>query len=177
MYFHATFPPCFSRRNYRTSELCPEPAACRLRCLRNLALIVHQVRAGTLCLREGTTRVEGGAVDAARTSMSLSAAPSVDVPSGVQAGHRGEAAGRGGWWQGWRARFGLAEVVGTVAAIAGFAVGYLAVGSLLAGAGLATVCEAIGFYGCIGAKTAIAACRATAHLAGWRRLAAGIWHA
>jgi ornithine decarboxylase len=128
-------------------------------------------------------------VDAARTSMSLSAAvaaggtdsiptlPSVDVPSGVQAGHRGEAAGRGGWWQGWRARFGLAEVVGTVAAIAGFAVGYLTVGSLLAGAGLATVCEAIGFYGCIGAKTAIAACRATAHLAGWRRLAAGIWHA
>src|ERR1700758_2879434 len=115
MYSHATLATCCCRRNYRTSELRPEPAACRLRCLRNLALIVHQVRAGTLCLREGTTRVEGGAVDAARTSMSLSAAvaaggtdsiptlPSVDVPSGVQAGHRGEAAGRVLWWQGWRA--------------------------------------------------------------------------
>jgi hypothetical protein len=37
--------------------------------------------------------------------------------------------------------------------------------------------RAIGFYGCIGAKTAAAASRATAHLGGWRRLAAGSWHA
>ncbi len=34
-----------------------------------------------------------------------------------------------------------------------------------------------GFYGCIGTKAALAARRATAHLAGWRRLAAGAWHA
>jgi hypothetical protein len=52
-----------------------------------------------------------------------------------------------GWWRAWRARFGLAELVGTAAAIAGFAVGYLAAGSLLAAAGLATVCGTIGFYG------------------------------
>ena len=82
-----------------------------------------------------------------------------------------------GWWQAWRARFGLAEVCGTGAAMAGFAVGYLQAGSLLAAAGLATLCEAIGFYGCIGARTAAAASRATAHLGGWRRLAAGSWHA
>jgi hypothetical protein len=49
--------------------------------------------------------------------------------------------------------------------------------SLLAAAGLATLCEAIGFCGCIGAKTAAAANRATAHLGGWRRLGAGTWHA
>lgn len=61
--------------------------------------------------------------------------------------------------------------------MAGFAVGYLQPGSLLAAAELATLCEVIGFYGCIGAKTAAAASRATAHLGGWRRLAAGAWHA
>ncbi|WP_187365584.1 hypothetical protein [Trebonia kvetii] len=66
---------------------------------------------------------------------------------------------------------------GTVAAAAGFAFGYLAAGSLLAAAGLATLCEAIGFYGCVGAKTAAAARRATAHLSGWRRMGAGTWHA
>ena len=82
-----------------------------------------------------------------------------------------------GWWRTWRDRFGLAEVCGTLAALAGFATGYLAAGSLLAAAGLATACEAIGFYGCIGAKTAAAAHRATAHLGGWRKLAAGAWHA
>jgi hypothetical protein len=88
------------------------------------------------------------------------------------------AAGRSpGWWRAWRARFGLAEVCGTLAAVAGFAVGYLSFGSLLAAAGLATICEVVGFYGCIGAKTVAAACRATAHLGGWRRLAAGAWHA
>jgi hypothetical protein len=80
-------------------------------------------------------------------------------------------------WLAWRGRFGLAEVCGTVAAVGGFAVGYLTVRSLLAAAGVATVCEAFGFYGCIGARTVAAAARATAHLGGWRRLAAGAWHA
>jgi ornithine decarboxylase len=82
-----------------------------------------------------------------------------------------------GWWRAWRARFGLAEVCGTVLAAAGFAAGYLQAGSLLAAAGLAAIGEAIGFYSCLGAKTAVAASRATAHLTGWRRLAAGAWHA
>ena len=85
-------------------------------------------------------------------------------------------AGRG-WWRAWRARFGLAEVCGTLAAVTGFAVGYLGLGSLLAAAGLATVCEVIGFYGCVGAKTSVDARRVTAHLSGFRRLAAGAWHA
>jgi ornithine decarboxylase len=107
--------------------------------------------------------------------------PAGDVSSGtgcLRAAGRGRARAKAaGWWRAWRARFGLAEVCGTVAAIAGFAAGYLAAGSLLAAAGLATLCEAIGFYGCIGVKTGGAAGRATAHLAGWRRLAAGTWHA
>ena len=60
--------------------------------------------------------------------------------------------------------------------MSGFA-GYLPSGSLLTAAGLATLGEFIGFYGCIGIKAALAAWRATAHLAGWRRLAAGAWHA
>lgn len=80
-------------------------------------------------------------------------------------------------WRSWRARFGLAEVYGTIGAVAGFAAGYLPGGSLLTAAGLATLCEIIGFYGCVGVKAAVAACRATAQLAGWRRLAAGAWHA
>jgi hypothetical protein len=84
---------------------------------------------------------------------------------------------RGGWWRAWRARFGLAEVCGTAAAAAGFAFGYLGAGSLLAAAGLATLCEAVGFYLCVGAKTAADARRATAHLSGPRRLTAGMWHA
>ena len=82
-----------------------------------------------------------------------------------------------GWWRAWRDRFGLAEVCGTMAAAAGFAAGYAQARSLLAAAALATVCEGIGFYGCIAAKTGAAARRATAHLDGWRRLAAGAWHA
>ena len=82
-----------------------------------------------------------------------------------------------GWWRAWRDRFGLAEVCGTLAAAAGFAAGYAQAGSLLAAAALATICEAVGFYGCIGAKTVAAARRATTHLGGWRRLAAGAWHA
>ena len=88
------------------------------------------------------------------------------------------AAGRSArWWRAWRDRFGLAEVCGTLAAVAGFAAGYAQAGSLLAAAVLATVCEAIGFYGCIAAKTVTSARRATTHLGGWRRLAAGAWHA
>ena len=83
----------------------------------------------------------------------------------------------GGWWRAWRARFGLAEVCGTICAAVGFTAGYLPGGSLLTAAGLATICEVIGFYGCIGAKAAITSYRATAHLAGWHRLAAGAWHA
>jgi hypothetical protein len=90
---------------------------------------------------------------------------------------RGTVARTRRWWRAWRARFGLAEVCGTVAAAAGFAAGYLPGGSLLAAAGLATLGEFIGFYGCVGAKAALAACRATAHLAGARRMAAGVWHA
>jgi hypothetical protein len=109
----------------------------------------------------------------------------VDAPGRPETGRPGTSAGAGearpagptGWWQAWRARFGLAEVCGTLTALAGFAAGYLQTGSLLAAAGLATACESIGFYGCIGAKTAAAARRATAHLGGWRRLAAGAWHA
>jgi hypothetical protein len=55
----------------------------------------------------------------------------------------------------------VAEVCGTVAAVAGFVAGYLPGRSLLAAAGLATLGEFIGFYGCVGAKTALAARRAT----------------
>ncbi len=107
------------------------------------------------------------------------AAGSILPVQALPAGDAGVGAGypRAGWWRAWRARFGLAEVCGTLAAIGGFAAGYLAAGSLLAAAGLATLCEAIGFYGCVGVKTAAAASQATAHLAGFRRLAAGTWHA
>jgi ornithine decarboxylase len=107
--------------------------------------------------------------------------PAGDVPGDAvclrTAGRGNARAQSAGWWRAWRARFGLAEMCGTLTAVAGFAAGYLAAGSLLAAAGLATLCEAFGFYGCVGAKTAAAASRATAHLAGWRRLAAGTWHA
>jgi hypothetical protein len=81
------------------------------------------------------------------------------------------------WWRSWRARFGLAEVCGTICAVAGFAAGYLPGRSLLAAAGLATLGELVGFYGCVATKTALAACRATAHLAGWHRLGSAAWHA
>ena len=53
-------------------------------------------------------------------------------------------------------RFRLAEGCGTLAAIGGFAAGYLAAGSLLAAAWPATLCEVIGFYGCVGVRTAAA---------------------
>ena len=82
-----------------------------------------------------------------------------------------------GKWQAWRDRFGLAEVCGTAGAVTGFATGYLSGASLLAAAGLASIGEVIGFYGWIGIKTLLAACRATNHLAGSRRLAAAVWHA
>jgi len=81
------------------------------------------------------------------------------------------------WWRAWRARFGLAEACGSVGAAAGFAAGYRAAGSLVAAAGLATIGEFTGFHGCVGTRTVVAACRATTHLAGWDRLAAGAWHA
>ena len=90
---------------------------------------------------------------------------------------RDEPQAAGGWWRAWRARFGLAEVCGTIAAVVGFTAGYLPGRSLLTAAGAATICEVIGFYCCIGGKAAVAAYQVTAHLAGWRRLAAGAWHA
>jgi hypothetical protein len=81
------------------------------------------------------------------------------------------------WWRAWRARFGLAEACGSVGAAAGFAAGYRAAGSLVTAAGLATIGEFTGFYGCVGTRTVVATCRATTHLAGRGRLAAGAWHA
>ena len=105
----------------------------------------------------------GGAAVTAGSAEAVMASPVPDPPAG--------------WWRAWRDRFGLAEVCGTLAAAAGFAAGYAQVGSLLAAAALATICEAIGFYGCIAVKTGAAARRATVHLGGWRRLAAGAWHA
>src|SRR5215472_351118 len=108
---------------------------------------------------------------AAVTAGDPDALPAADRPAGRPAGRLA------GWWRAWRDRFGLAEVCGTLAALAGFAVGYAQAGSLLAAAALATICEAVGFYGCIGAKTMASARRATTHLGGWRRLAAGAWHA
>jgi ornithine decarboxylase len=116
-----------------------------------------------------------------RDARHMPALPAGDVFGGAVSGRR--PADRritpigAGWWQAWRARFGLAEVYGTIAAAIGFTTGYLIAGSLLAAAGLATICEALGFYGCVGIKTAAAARRATAHLHGVRRLAAGAWHA
>jgi hypothetical protein len=59
----------------------------------------------------------------------------------------------------------------------GAAAGYRAAGSLVTAAGLATIGEFTGFYGCVGTRTVVAARRATTHLAGRGRLAAGAWHA
>jgi hypothetical protein len=83
----------------------------------------------------------------------------------------------GGWWRAWRGRFGLAEVCCNSGAAAGVVAGYLSTRSLFAAAALATAGGTTGFYGCVGLKTAVAASRVTAHLAGWRRLAATAWHA
>ena len=94
-----------------------------------------------------------------------------------ETGYEQAVSGTRRWWRAWRARFGLAEACGSVGAAAGFAAGYRAAGSLVTAAGLATIGEFIGFYGCVGTSTVLAACRATTHLAGWGRLAAGAWHA
>ncbi len=67
----------------------------------------------------------------------------------------------GRWWLAWRERFGLAELAGTIGAIIGFEIGYGRSGSLLAAAGLATTCEVVCFYSCVGLRSALAACRAT----------------
>ena len=125
-----------------------------------------------------TAVTDGGPAAAVMAPAPVAAQPAGDVPRPLEprAAYRDRSAART-WWQAWRARFGLAEVCGTAAAAVGFAAGYLPAGSLLAAAGLATICEIFGFYGCIGAKTVAAARRATAHLGGWRRLAAGVWHA
>ena len=115
------------------------------------------------------------------STQSVIAVPTAAESAGSKTAAAEAAAGTapppGGWWRAWRDRFGLAELCGTLAAVAGFAAGYLATGSLLVAAGLATAGEAIGFYGCVGVKTAADARRATAHLTGFRRLAAGAWHA
>ena len=118
---------------------------------------------------------------AARGTGHMAVLAAGDVPGGAVSGRgaagRCMAPARAGWWQAWRARFGLAEICGTLAAIGGFTAGYLAAGSLLAAAGLATICETVAFYGCVGVKTAAAACQATAHLGGLRRIVTGTWHA
>jgi ornithine decarboxylase len=111
-------------------------------------------------------------------SVDVAAVTAVHPEAGETPPPADRATGRSaGWWRAWRDRFGLAEVCGTLAAVAGFAVGYAQAGSLLAAAALATVCEAIGFYGCVGVKTVASARRATVHLGGRSRLAAGAWHA
>src|SRR3954453_1829786 len=121
-----------------------------------------------------TLRPGGSGGPGASAGADASGRPETGWPGPAAGGGEARLAGGG---QAWRARFGLAEVCGTLTALAGFTVGYLQAGSLLAAAGLATICEAIGLYGCIGAKTAAAARRATTHLGGWRRLATGAWHA
>lgn len=78
-----------------------------------------------------------------------------------------------GWWS----RFGAAEAAGTVMAIAGFGIAQLRGWPLPAAAGLAVTAEVIGFYALVGIKTAMRAGKATAHLAGARRLGAAAWHA
>ena len=114
---------------------------------------------------------------AASTTPASTAATGGAAAGRPPAGRDGDQPEASGWWQAWLARFGLAEVCGTAGAVAGFAAGYLPTGSVLGAAAVATICEVIAFYGCVGTKTALAARRATAHLAGWHRLAAGAWHA
>ncbi len=144
-------------------------------------LTVFQGLPGALHLYRGmrgtsmNVHTAAGCAEAVRGEVGCGGAASGEPACGPAG--RGAAAGTRRWWRAWRARFGLAEVCGTVAAVAGFAAGYLPGRSLLAAAGLATLGESIGFYGCVGAKTALAARRATAHLAGARRVAAGVWHA
>jgi hypothetical protein len=118
----------------------------------------------------GVALMAGGLV----TSAGNVAGPATWLPG---ADYKQAVSGTRRWWRAWRARFGLAEVCGSVGAAAGFAAGYRAAGSLVTAAGLATIGEFAGFYGCVGTRTVVAACRATTHLAGWGRLAAGAWHA
>src|SRR5690348_13822450 len=68
-------------------------------------------------------------------------------PGGVPGSAGADRARPAGWWQAWRARFGLAEVCGTGAAMAGFAVGYPQGGSPLGAAGPATPCGGNGVFG------------------------------
>src|SRR6188472_437447 len=107
----------------------------RWRCIRNRAATLRGGKRGEAMSGDSI----GRAAVTARSAEAIMASPVPDRPAG--------------WWRAWRDRFGLAEVCGTLAAAAGFAAGYAQVGSLLAAAALATICEAIGFYGCIAAKT------------------------
>jgi hypothetical protein len=122
------------------------------------------------------TALAAGAAEPAPRAAARDAAQTAATPPPAAGRDKARARTRGAW-QAWRARFGLAEACGSIGALAGFAAGYLPGGSLITAAGLATICEVVGFYGCIGVKTALAARRATVHLAGWRRLSAGAWHA
>ena len=73
------------------------------------------------------------------------------------------------WAAGWRARFGLAEICGTAAAVAGFGFGLARGWPLPAAAGLATAAEAVAFYVPVVARTAWRSWTATGHLSGLRR--------
>lgn len=114
----------------------------------------------------GVALMTGGLAPSARHAAELSGADHEQALSRIRR-----------WCRAWRARFGLAEACGTAGAAAGFAAGYRAGGSLVTAVGLATIGEFIGFYSCVGTRTVLSACRATTHLAGWGRLAAGAWHA
>src|SRR5437879_5441194 len=84
-----------------------------------------------LSVKESGGAMSGVSVDVAAVAVVTAggteavAAPAPDRPAG--------------WWRAWRDRFGLAEVCGTLAALAGFASGYAQNGSLLAAAALATI--------------------------------------
>jgi hypothetical protein len=132
--------------------------------MRGTSVSVHGTVTGEVALIAGGMVTPAGNV----------ARPVAGLPG---TGYEQAVSGARGWWRAWRARFGLAEACGSVGAAAGFAAGYRAAGSLVTAAGLATIGEFIGFYGCVGTRTVVAACRATTHLAGWGRLAAGAWHA
>ena len=113
----------------------------------------------------GTAAVLAGALVTPAGSM---AGPVAGLPG---AGDEQALSGTRRWWRAWRARFGLAEVCGSVGAAAGFAAGYRAAGSLVTAAELATIGEFLGFYGCVGTRTVLdfvvvrPGC-----LAGWGRL-------